>query len=277
MSYFKRSVVIVACLLCVLCLAACGSAANANGTTASSQAVSNPATNGNNTIAAPQATQAAMQDTQVKSMDDNSTTPTSQNSGKQATSNTVNKQITTAAPANTTANTNQAMQNASTSNQQVASTNTSSANSNSNASANNNTITSNASTTNTSTNTGNNTGTNTYVRVVQTNINGQMANVLADGNGMTLYYTNNDTNSQSTCTGACAQSWPPFLVEGQIITSQSLPGTLIVRSTANGNQLIYNGHPLYKYSGDNAPGQVNGQGDGGVWYTITVAIQKQHW
>jgi hypothetical protein len=35
-------------------------------------------------------------------------------------------------------------------------------------------------------------------------------------------------------------------------------------------QVTYNGHPLYLYSGDSAPGQANGEDVGGVWYAVTT-------
>ena len=40
---------------------------------------------------------------------------------------------------------------------------------------------------------------------------------------------------------------------------------------ANGMlQATYKGHPLYLYAGDMAPGQVKGNGLGGVWHVLRV-------
>ena len=33
-------------------------------------------------------------------------------------------------------------------------------------------------------------------------------------------------------------------------------------------QLVYNNHPLYRYSGDSAEGQANGQGSAGIWFVM---------
>ncbi len=122
-----------------------------------------------------------------------------------------------------------------------------------------------------------NTGKNTLVRVIQTKVNGQMTNILANGTGLALYYRTSDPAPNSTCTADCAKTWPPFIAQGSLIMSQNFPGQLTIKSTANGNQVEYNGHPLYTYTGDNAPGEVNGQNVGNVWKTISVTTQKQHW
>jgi predicted lipoprotein with Yx(FWY)xxD motif len=89
-----------------------------------------------------------------------------------------------------------------------------------------------------------------------------MGTVLVNGSGLTLYHVPTDTSTQTTCTGGCAQIWPPLLT-----TSGSAPaspgvmgqfGTLARPDT--GTQITFNGMPLYTYIGDTQPGQVNGQG-----------------
>jgi len=52
----------------------------------------------------------------------------------------------------------------------------------------------------------------------------------------------------------------------------ALPGTLSLLTDANGSQVTYNGHPLYTYSGDTAPGQVNGDGFGGIWFVAPTNL-----
>lgn len=87
--------------------------------------------------------------------------------------------------------------------------------------------------------------------------------------GLTLYTFANDTEGKSTCTGDCATTWPPLLVEeGEPTASMDVPGSLGVyeRMEDGGRQLTYNGMPLYYFSGDSAPGDTNGQGLGGVWF-----------
>jgi predicted lipoprotein with Yx(FWY)xxD motif len=98
---------------------------------------------------------------------------------------------------------------------------------------------------------------------------------LVDGAGRTLYLFEADTGTTSTCTGACAQVWPPVLVSGPSTgTAGAAQGALVNTSArADGTlQLTYNGHPLYYFAGDKAPGDVKGQGIhnfGGGWYVVT--------
>jgi predicted lipoprotein with Yx(FWY)xxD motif len=47
---------------------------------------------------------------------------------------------------------------------------------------------------------------------------------------------------------------------------------LTIVTDANGNQVEYNGHPLYTYSGDTASGQTTGEGVGGVWHVVTLNL-----
>ncbi len=54
--------------------------------------------------------------------------------------------------------------------------------------------------------------------------------------------------------------------------SGTLSGTFSLMNDANGSQLAYNGHPLYTYSGDSAPGQANGQGIGKVWFVAPTNL-----
>jgi predicted lipoprotein with Yx(FWY)xxD motif len=98
-------------------------------------------------------------------------------------------------------------------------------------------------------------------------------NVLTDAQGFTLYYHTADTSSV-VCSGSCASTWPPLTdASGTPTASPPLPGQLGVRDDENGRQVTYNGHPLYRYSGDKGPGQANGQGVGKLWYVAPPALQ----
>lgn len=111
------------------------------------------------------------------------------------------------------------------------------------------------------------------VNTRQVNINGKMVMVLTTSQGMVLYYRMSDPAPNSGCTGACAKEWPPFLSHGMTINSSAmLPKKLTVHTTANGDQIEYDGHPLYTYAGDMAAGQFNGRGMGNVWYLVGVAL-----
>jgi predicted lipoprotein with Yx(FWY)xxD motif len=99
------------------------------------------------------------------------------------------------------------------------------------------------------------------------------ATVLADVNGRTLYWFAPDTAARSACYGSCAVYWPP--VKGPATAGPGVTGTLSVLTRSDGSvQAAYNGHPLYTYVGDSAPGQANGNGlnlNGGLWHEVTAS------
>jgi predicted lipoprotein with Yx(FWY)xxD motif len=94
-------------------------------------------------------------------------------------------------------------------------------------------------------------------------VSGKSVTVLTDAaTGKTLYYRTTDTSTSVTCTGGCAGAWPPLMppASGQPTSSAPLPAALTVLNGADGKQVLYNGHPLYGFKSDNAPGQATGQG-----------------
>jgi predicted lipoprotein with Yx(FWY)xxD motif len=99
--------------------------------------------------------------------------------------------------------------------------------------------------------------------------------VVTNAQGFTLYSFAPDTGTASKCTGACAQIWPP--VTGPAAAGQGVTGTLGTITRSDGaKQITYNGHPLYTYTADTAPGQAKGNGlnvDGGVWHEVTASGQ----
>jgi len=116
------------------------------------------------------------------------------------------------------------------------------------------------------------------VHTATVTVRGQSEIVLTDDTrGLTLYYFTPDSATQSACTGSCAQAWPPLLFSGSgdPTSSTSLSGKLSVQMDANGNQVEYNGHLLYTYSGDTAPGQTNGEGLLGKWFVATPDLAVQ--
>ena len=97
--------------------------------------------------------------------------------------------------------------------------------------------------------------------------------VLADANGRTLYWFAPDTAARSACSGSCAAYWPP--VKGPATAGPGVTGKLTVLTRSDGSvQAAYDGHPLYTYVGDSAPGQANGNGlnlNGGLWHEVTAS------
>jgi predicted lipoprotein with Yx(FWY)xxD motif len=97
--------------------------------------------------------------------------------------------------------------------------------------------------------------------------------VLADANGRTLYWFAPDTAARSACYGSCTTYWPT--VKGPAATGPGVTGKLSVLTRSDGSvQAAYDGHPLYTYVGDSAPGQANGNGlnlNGGLWHEVTAS------
>ena len=90
--------------------------------------------------------------------------------------------------------------------------------------------------------------------------------------GFTLYSFAPDTPTTSHCNGTCAQNWPP--VQGPA-TASGVTGTFGTIKRSNGSvQTTFDGHPLYTFVGDTAPGQNHGNGlnaAGGLWHEITTS------
>ena len=106
-----------------------------------------------------------------------------------------------------------------------------------------------------------------------------LGQILVDGNGKTLYLFEADTSAQSTCTGGCAQAWPPVTTNGAPKgaggASASLLGTT-ARSDGT-TQVTFGGHPLYSFTGDTKPGDTNGEGStafGAGWDVLTPTGEK---
>ena len=114
------------------------------------------------------------------------------------------------------------------------------------------------------------------IQTASATVNGQSVTILTNAKGMTLYYLKPDTATTSACTGSCASIWPPLVStsSGSPASATALPGTLSVVTDANGQQVEYNGHLLYTFSGDTAPGQTHGEEIKGVWFVATTTLSS---
>ena len=90
----------------------------------------------------------------------------------------------------------------------------------------------------------------------------KLGKILVDSHGRTLYLFEKDTGTSSTCFGACAAVWPPLTVTGAPRAGDGLASNKLgTTKRADGKtEATYNGHPLYAYAADTAPGQTLGQG-----------------
>ena len=100
----------------------------------------------------------------------------------------------------------------------------------------------------------------------------ELGEVLVDGEGRTLYGFTKDEGGTPTCAGDCADAWPAALVEGDITTGAGLDAAnfSLVEGVDGGQQLKAGKWPLYRFAGDSAPGDINGQGSGGVWFAVAA-------
>ena len=113
----------------------------------------------------------------------------------------------------------------------------------------------------------------TTVNVASAMIGGKSQPILVDVKRMSLYYLTSDTATSSACTGGCAGTWPALL-SGRVPTAPaSAMGKLAIVKTANGSQVSYKGHLLYRFKHDTKPSDVNGNGikgpKNGVWHVAT--------
>jgi predicted lipoprotein with Yx(FWY)xxD motif len=98
--------------------------------------------------------------------------------------------------------------------------------------------------------------------------------ILTDAQGMTLYYLTNEIQAAPICTRTCATVWPPALAGAAgpaALAANPALSPMVVVTDANGTQLSYHGHLLYRYSKDTAPGQLNGDRVRDSWGTWAVA------
>jgi predicted lipoprotein with Yx(FWY)xxD motif len=106
-----------------------------------------------------------------------------------------------------------------------------------------------------------------------------LGRILVDAHGRTLYLFARDKKGKSACSGACAAYWPPLIASGKPHAVAGAKASLL-GTTRRGNgrlQVTYRHHPLYRYAGDSAKGQINGQGlddFGGKWWVLSPAGNK---
>jgi predicted lipoprotein with Yx(FWY)xxD motif len=99
------------------------------------------------------------------------------------------------------------------------------------------------------------------------------ATLLTNAKHFTLYWFALDTSTASKCTGSCSKFWPPE--PGPATAGTGVTGTLGTITRSNGTkQATWDGHPLYTYVGDTAPGMAKGNGlnlSGGVWHDVVLS------
>ncbi|HEX3737867.1 MAG TPA: hypothetical protein VHV53_10020 [Solirubrobacterales bacterium] len=97
-----------------------------------------------------------------------------------------------------------------------------------------------------------------------------LGTVLVDSNGMTVYEFTEDSGTTSACYGECEAAWPPVTASGKPTAGEgAMSSALGTAKRKDGTlQVTYKGHPLYTFSGDEAPGEANGQELDGTWFVL---------
>lgn len=104
--------------------------------------------------------------------------------------------------------------------------------------------------------------------------------ILANAKRHTLYVLSAEKGGKLLCKSACTPIWPPLLVKSSV-TSVSIGAGVVgrigfIKRSTTMKQVTYNGFPVYTFSGDSGPSQVNGQGivaDGGTWHLTNASAR----
>ena len=121
-------------------------------------------------------------------------------------------------------------------------------------------------------------GTPTVARVSATHVviataSGPGGVHLVGPSGRAVYLWAADSGGKSTCSGACAQAWPPVLTKTRAVGAHGVKAAdLGTTSRAGGSeQVTYHGHPLYYFVADTTAGTTRGQGSnsfGASWWLL---------
>ena len=92
--------------------------------------------------------------------------------------------------------------------------------------------------------------------------------VLTTGTGLTLYWFDKDPAGQTTCTGGCAQIYPPYVAAtgAHIEGPKGVKGLSLISVGSGHWQVAFDHAPLYQFEGDKKKGQAKAQGAVGLWF-----------
>ena len=100
----------------------------------------------------------------------------------------------------------------------------------------------------------------------------ELGEIVVDGEGMTVYMFDTDTQGGD---GQCATNWPAVTTDADAPEVEGVTGEVGTITGVDGStQVTLDGWPLYTYAGDDAAGDVNGQGVDGVWWVLSPAGDK---
>ncbi|QNG20998.1 hypothetical protein G4H71_08620 [Rhodococcus triatomae] len=99
-----------------------------------------------------------------------------------------------------------------------------------------------------------------------------LGEVVVDAGGLTVYVYDADEvgSATSTCTGPCLESWEPVTSSTTEPLVEGLEDTVVVETIPSGDahQIVVNGRPVYRSTGDREPGDAFGQAVGDTWWAL---------
>ncbi|KJY21098.1 lipoprotein [Streptomyces katrae] len=107
--------------------------------------------------------------------------------------------------------------------------------------------------------------------------NAQLGGILQNAEGWTLYRFDKDSAwpMKFGCLDACLDTWKPAKPVDKTEVS-GIPAELVgsVKRPDGSEQLTIDCWPVYTFTGDKQPGDVNGQGKQGLWFAVTDKGKK---
>ncbi|WP_078893734.1 SCO0930 family lipoprotein [Streptomyces sp. CT34] len=105
----------------------------------------------------------------------------------------------------------------------------------------------------------------------------QLGRILVDGMGRTLYRFNKDSAwpMKFGCTGTCLDTWKPAKPADRSKLNGIAPHLVSTVTRPDGTrQLAIDCWPVYWFTGDKQPGDINGQGKMGLWFAVSENGKK---
>ncbi|MCX5193017.1 SCO0930 family lipoprotein [Streptomyces sp. NBC_00249] len=109
------------------------------------------------------------------------------------------------------------------------------------------------------------------------NANAQLGNIVADGEGRTLYRFDKDSAwpMKIGCVDSCVDTWKPAKPVDKAEVS-GIPAELVgsVKRPDGSEQLTIDCWPVYTFTGDKEPGDISGHNKQGLWFAVTDKGKK---
>ncbi|MFG3120319.1 SCO0930 family lipoprotein [Streptomyces sp. NPDC048197] len=105
----------------------------------------------------------------------------------------------------------------------------------------------------------------------------ELGQILVDGDGMTLYRFNKDSAwpMKFGCNDACLDTWKPAKPADRSKLKGIAPKLISTVTRPDGiRQLAVDCWPVYTFTGDKQPGDINGQGKMGLWFAVSKDGKK---